>query len=244
MRFAVPDKLARNYVQNGVTVRYDGVKLFFCTFRNDIGKRVTVHFMRFIIAALHQLLFGAFDFGSICAVRYRFYPGFDHVGDKTCVGHDRFICLLGSEICKFFKHHIGIAEIKPGRSVGIAEFECMKKYLTIDLVILIKKMYVSGRNIWLVLLFGNGDDTFVDSSERFVRFDPAFVKQIAVIAVRHYFKIVVKVGYFIQVGVRTAVKYRTVQFSSRACGADYQPVTMLCEHRFRNARETRVVIEI
>ena len=81
-----------------------------------------------------------------------------HIGNLICVGDDHLFCLLRTEEFKFCQHLLRSTKIQRCLFVRIGEAFSCHDDPSVDLILRVDKMHITGGNNRLVELFPQSDD--------------------------------------------------------------------------------------
>ncbi len=221
----------------------DGFQFPVQAFFQDFRKGVPVQPVGFFPAAVNKLLFRPVDFRRVFTPGDRPYPLIYHIRDFTGVFHHHFVCPV-SQIGKFLKHFGSGFEIHPGFPYGIGVFLTVFQYLAVDFLIFFHKVNVAGGNAGLFLLVGDFKNPPVYPFKFLFSVNPAFLDKKAVVAFRHYFKIVVKIGGLHLVGIGAVFQHCLKYLPRFAGGAYNKPFPITAQHRLGYPGIAVKVVEI
>ena len=121
---------------------------------------------------------------------------------------------------------------------------CADYYLSVELVLVVEEVSITGSDYRLIVLFTEGDYASVKISERFVIRNLMLVHQKSIVGKRLYFKIIVKVYYILDLRFGLALKYRREELSRLAGRAYYKSLSVLFKLGLGDSRHLSEIIQI
>ena len=223
---------------------YNRSKFFIKPRFYDFGNRLPVFLLGVFIADSLQILLRSVHMRCKRSLRKRADIAVDHVRDFIGVGNHHFLGTFFSEIGKFFKHLLSSSEIYSGILVCIGKFHPLEKNFTVNLIMLIEKMCVTGSNNRLSKLVSERDQFTVKLAQILVGGSPAARNQISVVTDRLNLYVVIIRRNFKQIRSRSVLKHGIKQFSLRTGRTDNKPLAVIIKHGFRYSRMLLIIIKI
>ena len=157
----LPHKFLGNDIHHRITIGNNGVQLPIKTVLYNLWKRISVHFMRFCKADILKILLGILN-DRRKFIRMDGRDLLDHIRDLVGIGDNHFFRLLTSKIGKFLQHLLRCTEIKRCLVICIGKAVSGHNDTSVNLILRIHKMHITGCNHRFLKLLSKLDDLLVN----------------------------------------------------------------------------------
>ena len=133
----------------------------------NLRKYIPIHFMCFIKADIFQILIGVFNDRRVF-IRMDRRDFLNHICDLIGIGNNNFLCLLTSQIRKFFQHLFCCTQIQRCLIICIGETISRHNDTSISLILRIHKVHIAGSNNRFLKLISQFNDFFINLDQIFI----------------------------------------------------------------------------